>query len=257
MIVRQVLNSGIEVRQDITVSTRFVMFKTRTEGWEGFASNVGAATIVNYQNNIFGITAKHVLKDFTWRELAITNEKFGNMVAGLSAIYYPSSPRESAAETDITDIAIIKFSEDCGSDFFKGSAYVLDPNTMGSSKDGDRILVQGFLKSKTEITEEQIKPVPLSLELNDSGAHKTDPILRVATGQLGQTEFDEITGISGGPVFNITRGFLSGMAVRGGLNKGDCNLLYIDIFDIEKVLSAICSGKNDAHYKKQMPKKVD
>ena len=60
---------------------------------------------------------------------------------------------------------------------------------------------------------------------------------------IWQAGFKSVEGISGSPVFDRTANALCGMVVRGGMNGGSCNLIYVDIFDIMRLLEAVSVGK--------------
>jgi hypothetical protein len=115
---------------------------------------------------------------------------------------------------------------------------------------GDRLLVNGALKQRSEITVEVIRPVFALLELVDGGPADFDPVLRRASGSYRNLEFDQVTGFSGSPVFNSTTKKLAGMVVRGGMQEGSVSLLYVDIIDILEVMKAQTSGAMQARYDK-------
>ncbi len=256
MKVTQTLGSGMIVRQDFKDCTRFVMFETDVEGWE-YATHGGTLWVASYRGQVFGLTCKHVIKDFNWRQLCVTDERFGRNMAGLSSILYPSSPRGDARETDVVEITLIRFSDDVDATFFKGTTYILDEGTVGTSRDGERLSAYGALKQKSEITDSTIKPVFAELGVVDSGASKFDPILRKAKGLYKDLEFDDVTGMSGSPIFNLPQKRLCGMVVRGGLNRNHCTLWYIDIHDIMQVLDAVIQGRSDAEYQKTIARRIE
>lgn len=235
--------------QSVTDCIRFVMFETGLEEWP-YATHGGTLFVVSLHGEVFGLTCKHVLADFSWSALCVSNRKYGDTIAGLSTIHKPSAPVGSAVGTDIEDIAVVRFSSDVTEEFFGRTAYVLDNGTYGTSNNDDRLEAHGALKQLSEITSEAIKPVFATLEATDAGAISGDPTLRCAKGRYVGREFDNVAGMSGSPVFNVTQGLLSGMVVRGGYNSGLCTLWYIDVFDIVKVLDAIISGSNSAAYTK-------
>ncbi|MCG8041307.1 MAG: hypothetical protein JAZ15_11835 [Candidatus Thiodiazotropha endolucinida] len=129
---------------------------------------------------------------------------------------------------------------------------MIDDNTIATSNVDDRLLIEGSLKAMSSIGEKIITPQFCSLQLNDVDADTSDPILRKAFGVFPfETEFDEITGISGSPVFNLTKNALCGMAIRGGMNDSKhCTVWYIDMFDIMKVLQDVHEGRSETFYEK-------
>ncbi len=256
MRIEQKLSSGLIVRKNLKDCVRFVFFETDVPGWE-YATYGGSAFIVNYKGKIYALTCNHVFGDFETSRLALTNKRFGDMVAGYDAIFRPKDPILEAVDTDILDLAIIRFTEDCQSQFFGDDPYIIDDETICTSEKNDKILIEGSLKDLSAIDDKTIKAQFCSLDIIDGGSHEHDATLRSAYGQFSSDiEFSSVTGISGSPVFNKTKNKLCGMVLRGGLDKEYyCNVLYMDIEDIRQVLQSIHSGQQKTAYKKIMPKK--
>ena len=126
-----------------------------------------------YQGKPYGLTCRHVLKDFTWPQLVVTDKRFGRQIAGLQAVAYPSQPRDAAIDTDILDIAVIQFSDDVGGAFFPDAPFILDEKTSVTSKTGDTLLVAGALKTKSSIGEDTIAPIYCVLEMVDETSERT------------------------------------------------------------------------------------
>jgi hypothetical protein len=255
MKTSQVLASGITIRQDIRDAVRAVLFETGFEGWE-YATHGGTLFVVNYKGKVYGVTCAHVLKDFKWNQLVVTERKIGTKKAGLRTVGYPSSPRGAAVDTDILDVAVIEFADDVGSDFFGDTAYILDEKTVRTSLIGDSLQVAGVLKTGTKIEDKTIAPQFCVLEFSDQGALSEDPTLRQAIGKYAAPQFGDIVGISGALVFNLTANALCGMVVRGGMQGDTCTISYIDIFDIEKLLEAIYAQASETDYRKTVVKMV-
>jgi hypothetical protein len=257
MKTTQLLASGLIVRQDIEDSVRLVFFETGYEGWE-YGSDGGTSFVINYSGNIYALTAKHVVKNFKWEQLVITKKKVGKEgedVAKISAVFYPSLPIKAAEGTDVVDIAVIELTNDVN--FFKDSAYIVDDKTIGTSKVGDKLYVSGSLKEKSSYLGE-IEPGFCQLDFIDNGASKWgDAFVREATAKYDNPPFESLDGLSGSPVFNVTQNKLSGMAIRGKLDKQSAQLFYIDIFDIYKVLESIKSGNLKAEYLKKVEKPIE
>jgi len=144
MRVTQTLTSGAIIRQDVRTATRFVFFDTGLPEWQ-YATHGGTLFIVLYKGKPYGLTCRHVLRDFTWPQLVVTDKRFGKQIAGLKAVAYPSQPRDAAIDTDILDIAVIQFSDDVSGAFFPDAPYILDEKTLVMSKTGDKLLVAGAL----------------------------------------------------------------------------------------------------------------
>jgi hypothetical protein len=255
MKVTQVLASGITIRQDIRDAVRAVLFETGFEGWE-YATHGGTLFVVNYEGKVYGVTCTHVLKDFSWNQLVVTERRIGTTRAGLKTVGYPSSPRDAAVGTDILDIAVIEFADDVGPGFFGDTAHIIDEKTVRTSSVGDNLQVAGVLKTGTKIEDRTITPQFCVLEFSDQGALSEDPTLRQAIGKYKAPEFGDIVGISGAPVFNLTANALCGMVVRGGMQGDTCTISYIDIFDILKLIQAIHAQETTTYYRKTVVRMV-
>ena len=107
----QKLASGIAIRQDFHACARMVFYETGDKQWR-HATHGGTAFVVVFKGRPYGFTCKHVLQDFEWRQLIITNTKLGRKIAGLQAVAYPTQPHDAAADTDIVDIVVIEFTPD-------------------------------------------------------------------------------------------------------------------------------------------------
>jgi hypothetical protein len=228
------------------------MFETDFEEWQ-YATHGGTMFIVNYAGRLFGVTCAHVRRDFPWRQLAITDVKFGRGIAGLKGVYCPSQPFGDAEGSDVLDLAVIEFADDVGPDFFRDGAYILDKGTIGSSKSGDKLLVNGALKAESKILDEIIAPVFGLLEFEDGGPGPHDLVTRLATGRFTNPEFEGLTGLSGSPVFNVTNSCLAGVMVRGSLKDGTATMRYIDVAHLEALLAAIVEGNLTTAYKVSVP----
>ena len=251
--VEQRLASGIAIRQDFKKCVRFVMFDTGVEDWR-FATHAGTAFIVNRKGRPYGITCGHVRGDFEWSQLALSNTKFGNATARLKAIIFPSEPSGGAVGSDVLDIAVVEFADDVDAAFFGDSTYILDAGTVGTSREGNALLVHGNIKETTEITEDRIAPVFGALEFTDRGCRSSDLALREAAARYEKLEFGALAGISGSPVFNVTTSRLCGVVVRAGMTeadgKQDAIVHYVDMFDVLKVLDGVVDGSLRATYTK-------
>jgi hypothetical protein len=200
-----------------------------------------------------------VLRGFYWGQLAITGAKFGckgSQFATLKSLAYPSDPRGEAVDTDILDVAVVEFGDDMGPAFFTDPAYILDENTVGTSKEGDVLFVSGTLKEKSELSGTSITPAFCLLEFVDCGTPSTDPSLRRAHAGFVDPEFSTITGLSGSPVFNASTHRLAGMVVRGALKRRACTIWYVDIFDIMRLLTAVAEGHPRTDYVKTLRRPV-
>lgn len=255
MKITQTLDSGVVIRQDFRESVRFVMFETGVEGWE-YATHGGTAFVICFHGHYFGITCKHVLGDFGWRQIALTDAKFGQEIAGLQSIFYPSDPTGAAEGSDILDIAVVQFAADNDASFFKDCAYIIDGGTVGKSEVDDQLQVSGVLKDQSVIGDNVIAPVFGLLEFTDRGSTLPDPTLREAAAHFEDPDFERLTGLSGSPVFNVTRRRLCGVVARGNLNEGAAVIWYIDFYDVMQILVAILDGSLRTQYNKTVVQAV-
>jgi hypothetical protein len=255
--VTQTLASGTIIRQDFGTATRFVFFDTGLEEWL-YATDGGTMFVVAYKGRPYGLTCRHVFKSFDWSQLVVTDLKdIGTKRAGLRSIAYPGAAVGEAVGSDVLDVAVIQFGEDVDLGFFHDSAYILDENTVVTSKEGDELHVAGALKTPSAILEDAIAPKFCRLELVDDTPSTThDATLRSGFGMFDKPEFQDIVGLSGSPVFNVKRSALSGMVVRGMMSGDFCRLWYVDVFDILKLLSAVHEGQSSTYYLKTLTKIV-
>ena len=174
----QRLATGITVRQDFRDCARMVFYDTGNSHWR-YATHGGTAFVVVFRGRPYAFTCNHVLKNFEWRQLVITNTKVGRKIAGLQSVAYPTQPHHAAEDTDIVDLVVIEFAPDVTATFFKDTAYILDSSTATTSQLGDQLYVAGALKEKVNMGE-GIRPGFCCIEFVDSGADSSDPTLRNA-----------------------------------------------------------------------------
>ena len=167
------------VRQDFSAAVRAVFFQTELDEFQ-YATDGGTLFIVSFQGRYYGLTCKHVLRNFKPGKLFITQDKYGkkgSKPAPVAGITYPSAPTGAATETDVVDICVVTFADDIAPDFFGDSAYIIDSKTVGTSKSGHELHIAGILKDKSWIIEPD--PVawttePLGLVGNSAAPHSSD-----------------------------------------------------------------------------------
>jgi hypothetical protein len=247
--VTQTLASGTIIRQDFRTATRFVFFDTSVDEWQ-WATDGGTLFVVAYRGKPYAITCRHVFKSFDWGQLIVTTEQFGGTRAPLRYIAYPSSPIAAAIDTDLMDVAVIQFDDDVDLGLFEDKVYLIDDTTVTTSNVGDALHVHGALKTPSHISEETIAPKFGLLELVDDTPSSNDPTLRRGFGLFDRPEFQDVVGLSGSPVFNVTRSALCGVVVRGTMARDACTLWYVDMFDICRLLASVSDGRTSAYYHK-------
>jgi hypothetical protein len=226
-----------------------VFYETGEEQWR-HATHGGTAFVVVFRGRPYAFTCKHVLQDFEWRQLVITDTKVGRQIAGLQSVSYATLPHSGAVGTDIIDMAVIEFAPNIAATFFKDTGYILDSSTATTSQPGDQLYVAGALKEKLDIGD-TITPGFCSLEFVDAGGDSSDPTLRQAHAEFAKPEFSSITGLSGAPVYNARANALCGMVVRGGMKGSECIIRYFDIFDMMQLLTEVHDGLSQTFYRKR------
>jgi hypothetical protein len=246
----------------IGAAVRPVFFQTEYEEFL-YATDGGTLFLVRFKGRIYGITARHVFtgNGFEPNRLFVTRAKFakkGTPPAPITGIYYPSSPRGAAQDSDIGDLCLIEFDEDMATDFFMESPYDMDTQPVGRSIAGHSLAVYGVLKEKTTIIHADEKPGDIvigycQLEYTDTTLTTPDAILREAKAEFPAPAFSSVTGISGSPVYDKTADALCGMVVRGGMTGAKSNIRFIDMFDIVRLLEGVGSGAPGVDYRKIVP----
>jgi hypothetical protein len=99
--------------REFRTSVRFPIFETGYEEWP-YATEGGTLFLVTFRERVFALTCRHVLGSFDWRQLRVTEAKFGKMFAPIRGLVYPSDPKGEAIDTDILDIALIEFAPEVG-----------------------------------------------------------------------------------------------------------------------------------------------
>jgi hypothetical protein len=253
----QMLSSGLAIRQDFAEAVRPVFFQTDDEEFL-YATHGGTLFLVVLRGRVYGVTCGHVFGDFPHGRLFVTQDKQaqkGSMPAHVTGLAFPSSPRDGAVGTDVTDLCVIQFSEDTRPDFFS-SPYIIEERTVATSQPGHVLVVAGVLKDKTSIIPPDINIGYCRLEFHDAGPSRSDPFLRCAEALFDNPAIKSVTGISGSPVYDMTANALCGMVVRGGMKGSRCTIYYLDVFDIFRFLEAVSRGAEGAYYLKPAPQPV-
>ena len=113
----------IAPEKDFAASVRPVLFYTHIEEFQ-YATHGGTAFVVSYKGRPYALTCRHVFKDFDEGQLMLFGAQFpnkGDKPAKIRGAYYPSSPRASAVDSDVTDFCLIEFEMDVTTDFFGGN----------------------------------------------------------------------------------------------------------------------------------------
>ncbi len=249
MRVSQELSSGIVIRQDFSESIRIPLFETNEPEYP-YATHGGTIFLVKFESSVYAVTCRHVFGDFKKSELILTDRKYGRRIVRPKMVASPSLPTGDAEDSDIVDLAVLRFHE--GDAYtFGDTPYILDRKTWDSSDAGDDLLVAGSLKEYVNTISDPMEPGFCILEFIDLGPLNNEPVLRSARARYERPKFSSLTGISGSPVFNKSKSRLCGMVVRGNINQDNTeNIKYIDASDIIQLLSAIKSGSTEISYSK-------
>jgi hypothetical protein len=237
------------MRQDIKTAVRPVLYQTDWEEWP--YSHGGTLFVVNFEGRCYGLTCRHVIGDEGANHLFVAPCHIPAKGMRPASIEMVASIK--GRESDLQDIAVICFSDEIGPEFFGGTAYVIGPGTTGTSDTAHRLMVYGFLSTRTfvDCESQSIMGGYCDLQFNDVGETSSDPFIRQALATYAGHNFSSLDGVSGAPVFDETSARLCGMAVRGGLsNHGSAILWYIDIFHIVKLLEAVHAGSSRLDYLK-------
>jgi len=237
-------------------SVRPVFFETGLEDFF-YATHGGTLFLVEFMGRPYGITCGHVFGDFKPGTIVVGQDqvpKKGCKAAGIKGIWHPTNPTGEAVDSDVLDMAVLDFHEGIATDFFRGSAYLLDGDTAGSSEKGHFLQVFGTLKSQTKIEPPNIIWGFGHMDFYDRGESTSDAVLRVGEGKWVESTIDNITGISGAPVMDRTTGKLCGMVVRGRVESGNAIIYFIDILDIIHFLNSSIGG-GFADYKRPVREK--
>ena len=232
----------------LKAASRMPFFETGYDGWD-YATPGGTVFLVEVEGKPYAITASHVSRDFTWKNLCLTDAKHGREIAGLNAVHYASDLIGDAEGTDFGDITVIEFSDDVTTDFF-AQLYPLNATTTGQAETGNALIAYGCPKQMSQIDERTIKPVFAALGFEDTGPHAHDAFLRTAEARWADPVLTSLAGMSGGPIFNNTKDVLSGVMIRDGISSQHASAKFIDIEDVMQLIGAIRSGKSGMTYRK-------
>ncbi|CAN5117704.1 hypothetical protein BH10PLA2_BH10PLA2_00070 [soil metagenome] len=230
------------------------MFETDVTDFE-IATYGGSLFVVSFEGRPYVITAKHNLHDFNWRQLVILDSRFGRNVAGLDGAFFITSPENDAEGSDVADIVIITLAESVDLSFFRPAPFDLSLGSAAVAWPGDELAIYAALSQVSYISDKQISAQFAELGFQDTGPHSHDPVLRSAIAKWEGTEFSAVEGMSGAPVYNMTRDGISGMVVRGVMHDdGMAHAHYIDIQDIFRLIVRVHHGVEYDRYIKLVPR---
>jgi hypothetical protein len=161
----------------------------------------------------------------------------GEWSAKIQHIGYAGRLGGGAVGTDLGDVCVLEFADDLAPDFFGGEELSVEFESVARTESGHDLIALGFLKEKSWLLPPGGHFDFHGLPLRDRGP-SSDPFLRRASARYEGTDLQTITGMSGGPVFNLTQNALCGMTLRGGLADGRCVVYYLDAYHILRMLEA-------------------
>ena len=192
---------------------RAVFFQTDLEEYP-HATHGGTLFIVRFFGHLYGITCKHVFKDFSPDRLHVSPEltpKKGLMSAKVQNLGYASKLGGVAVGSDLDDICIIEFAFDLAPNFFKGDEYLITERSVATAKTGHKLFAYGFLKEKSRFIPEDGVFAPCRLPVRDRGESGYTILRHASAGYTPSAGgFRSITGMSGAPVFDITAMLFAG-----------------------------------------------
>ncbi|UWU78153.1 hypothetical protein N2603_06750 [Bradyrhizobium huanghuaihaiense] len=218
---------------------RAVFFQTEYTEYP-HATHGGTLFIVKYGRRPYGVTCKHVLGDFDPNMLHVsarTELRPGQLSARIKNLGFANNLGGAAVGSDLGDLCIIEFADDLAPDFFGGTAYPIENKTVGSSAAEHDLFAIGISKDRSRLLPDGNFALCM-LPLRDRGP-TSDTLLRRASARYGEADFETITGMSGAPVFNLTKQVLCGMVMRGGFRDGLCEVRYLDVWHIIQLIHAI------------------
>ena len=237
---------------DFARSVRPILFYTGIDDFQ-YATHGGTAFVVSYNGRPYAITCRHVFKDFQEDQLTLFGTQFprkSDTSAKIKTICFPSSPTGQAVDSDVTDFCAIEFDDAVSTDFFQGSDYPFSDNTICSSTTHDRLMIFGAVKEKTVIDPPDVTVSYCRLEAGDIGP-SADPFMRYGAAEYVNLGFSDPAGISGAPIFNLTRNGLCGMVTRATLQRGRFNFMYADAFDLFRFVAGASERRPNIFYAKQ------
>ncbi|WP_420966827.1 hypothetical protein [Bradyrhizobium sp. B120] len=218
---------------------RAVFFQTNNTEYP-HATHGGTLFIVTYRGRPYGVTCEHVFGDFDPNMLHVSARaelKPGQLSARLKNLGFASNLGGAAVGSDLGDLCIIEFADDLAPDFFGDTAYPIEDRTVGSSEAEHDLFAIGILKEKSLLLPNGNFAVCV-LPLRDRG-RTSDLLLRQASARYSETEYKTITGMSGAPVFDLTKQVLCGMVIRGSYRDGLCEVRYLDVRHIVSLIHSI------------------
>jgi len=250
MRFQQRLASGLYIRQDIANAIRLPLFGSDFPEFPLWTHG-GSVVLLSYLGKVYALTCKHIVcgDSKLWSALMVPTSKHGGSAFLVSGCRTAHAAWGHAAETDILDLAVLRFTDDVDATAFGGGTYVLDPNTICRSRPGDELMVHATLKEKTEIGAGEIATTYCHLGFTDRGQRLNDHSLRTGHAVLENlVEIRTLNGISGGAVFNLSQRALCGIAVRAGLAGNNATLNYLDIHHAVRLVQAVHSGNISVRY---------
>ncbi|MCK1553426.1 hypothetical protein IVB11_31360 [Bradyrhizobium sp. 177] len=232
----------------IAKALRAVFFQTDYAEYP-HATHGGTLFIVKYDGRPYGVTCNHVFGDFDPNMLHVsarTELSPGQMSAKLQNLGSARNLGGAAEGSDLNDLCVIEFADDLAPDFFGDTAWPIQDKAVGSSETGHDLFAIGLSKEGSQLLPNGNFARCL-LPLRDRGA-TGDSLVRLATARYGEAGFETITGMSGAPVFNLTKQVLCGMVLRGGFAAGLCQVRYLDIRHVIHLIHMIHTRTRRAFY---------
>src|SRR5208283_5144021 len=97
------------VRPNFSLAVRPVFYQTALDEFL-YATHGGTMFIVRFRGQPYGLTCKHVFREFDPNTIFIADErhaKIGSKPAPVKTLCFPSSPKDGAVGTDVDDICVI------------------------------------------------------------------------------------------------------------------------------------------------------
>ncbi len=233
-------------------ATRVALFET---GYEDFptASNGGTLTLVSMGDSVFALTCRHVCRGFEPLNLLIGQNRTSGFFTKAHSFFAIERTIDHAVGSDLDDLVAFWVPKDLGYKWFKEKPLLLSPRLKVPNDLGDKLYAVGNLKNGSTFDGRGGDVSWAELHLFDIGSSPIDVTLRCAQALSSLSTIGSISGISGGPVYNVTKGRLAGIIVRGGTpSQHEVLIHYIDIFDVLQFLVSTRSPNSLHRYRKDI-----
>jgi|GEM_PF-4894498 len=215
------------------------------------ATHGGVITLIEYRNQLFGVTCQHVISDFQYKDVVITTHRNGGEKLRTVGGYFPTRPIDDAIESDLLDLVIFRISKDVDSSKFQDPPVQLGEAELFYIKDQALLRAYGTLKDQTSFMPDESCITFFELQVQYQRKKLLHGILHLASMKPQSAALKNLHGMSGGPIFHEESQQLCGLVLRGGItSENQYRLWFIDIHDVREMLKAGLNPNKIHHYNK-------